>query len=1017
MKRKIHICLAAILFAFAGYAAHAQDKMMVSGTVTDENNEPMIGVSVAVQGATMGAATDLDGKFTLSVVAGAELKFTYVGYVPVTAKARAGMEVKMEPDATTLDEITVVGIGYGTARRSDLTGAISSVKAKDLKQGMINNPMQMMQGKVSGLVVVQQGGKPDDNPTVRLRGGSSLKGDNTPLYVIDGIVGADIRSVSPGDIESMDVLKDASAAAIYGSRGANGVILVTTRKGETGKISYNGYVGVEMPKLMDLLTADEWRTEVARRYNEGTPIANAVGYGGNTDWQRELTRNSISHQHNLSYGAVGKTNGMHASLVFLDKQGIVQYNDMQRVLGNVSAFQTGLNGKLRVELLLNARADQGRNQDYNMGSMYKNPTIPLRDENGDLIRWLPDATGGSPWENPLVGIERGKDNNEYTDKALLGFAKAELEIVKGLKATGEASYEYRNHLHAEFNPLVDDWQGVFSGHNDAKRKYEETLIRQGRTFLTYEYQKNEHRGMLMGGYEYMDEIKQYFEAKTGELEIPEFKWNNLGTGNKKYFEVGSGKERYKLISFFGRLSYTYNNRYSLNATLRRDGSTKFGANNKWGMFPSAAVSWRISEENFMAGLRETISNAKLRVSYGITGNQNGIDPYQTLTLVSRSGGRYYDKASGEWRQAYTVTQNPNPDLKWESTEEINIGLDVSLFNRLNITLEGYRKMTYDLLNEVEVPTPPYLTPKMWANVGNLSNTGVELTVSADILRHKDYGLSASLTMAHNDRVLQKLSNNLFSSKSISAGRLKGLQGLDVSDTQELREGDKIGTFYGPLCEGIATEDIPVYDDETGHLLYTIEKGEFIVPRNKNGSLIDMTTKTHWVNLGNMQPLMTMGFSLNGSWRNFDLTLSTWGAFGQKIMNAHAMNTVGNGVVMNGGNNVTRQWLDYGFSNTSKRMVANYYSSFWIEDGSYLRLQNVIIGYTIPDKFLKSSGLQRLRVYIEGDNLLTLTKYTGLDPEVSTEDILSTDAKSRAGIDWGNSYPKARAFSAGINVSF
>ena len=681
------------------------------------------------------------------------------------------MEVQMEPDANKLDEVTIVAVGYGTARRSDLTGAISSVKAKDLKQGMINNPMQMLQGKVSGLVVVQQGGEPNGSPSVRLRGGSSLTGDNTPLYVIDGIVGADIRSVSPNDIESMDVLKDASAAAIYGSRGANGVILVTTKKGSSGQISYNGYAGMEMPKLLDMLSADEWRAEVQRRYNEGNPITNAIGYGGNTDWQRELTRNAISHSHNVSYGTAGKNNGMHASLTYLDKQGIVHYSDLQRMLGNVSAFQTGLNDKLRVELLLNVRADKGRNRGYDMGAMYKNPTIPLRDENGELIRWLPSSTGGDPWENPLVGIERGKNQNENTDKAVLGFGKVELEIVEGLKATSEASYEYLNNVSAWFNPVVDNYQGIYSGHNSAGRGYSETLIRQSRAFLTYDYHKDQHRGQLMGGYEYMDNIKQNFDASTGELEIPEFTWNDLGAGNKQYYGVGSGKSRYKLISFFGRLSYTYNNRYSLNATLRRDGSTKFGANNKWGIFPSAAVSWRISEESFMAGLRETVSSAKLRVSYGVTGNQNGISPYQTLTLVGKSGGKYYDKDTDSWPQSYAVNQNPNPYLRWESTEEINIGLDVSLFNRLNITLEGYRKNTYDLLNSVQVPMPPYLTPTLYANVGDLSNTGVELTIGADILKHKDYSLSASLTMAHNDRVMQKLSNDLYTIASIEKGSL------------------------------------------------------------------------------------------------------------------------------------------------------------------------------------------------------------------------------------------------------
>jgi len=416
-------------------------------------------------------------------------------------------------------------------------------------------------------------------------------------------------------------------------------------------------------------------------------------------------------------------------------------------------------------------------------------------------------------------------------------------------------------------------------------------------------------------------------------------------------------------------------------------------------------------------MKDYISNLKLRVGWGVTGNQSGIDPYTSLMTMGPSGsGRYYDRDTDTWPYSYTVTRNANPDLKWESTEQTNIGVDISLFNRFNVTVDYYYKLTSDLLYTYQVPNPPYLYGEMLANVGDLSNRGVEITIGAEILKEKEYSLNADFTVAHNKMVVERLSNDAFKTSVVQKGSVWGMPGMDFPGTQRLEEGSPVGTFYGPRCDGIATEDMDVYDGDK--LLYTIKKGEFLVPRTKTGSYAGSgdAAREEWENLGSVQPAVTLGFALNGSWRDFDFTLSTYGMFGQKVLNAYAMCYTGNGTAMNGGANVTKEWVAYGFSNTSNKMKVNYYSSYWIEDASYLRLQNAIIGYTLPKKWAKALWIQKLRVYVEGDNLLTFTGYSGLDPEMTVSTNSLSEGDRANGIDWGT-YPVAKCFTVGVNLTF
>jgi TonB-linked SusC/RagA family outer membrane protein len=946
---------------------HAQqpETIQVKGIVLDESDQPLTGATIVVEGTTNGTVADIDGNFAIDCPKGGTLSISFMGYkgqqVIVTSADR--LKITLEEDVVALEEAIIVAVGYGTMRKSDVTGAITSVSSDNLKKGIVSSSEQLLQGKVAGLTVIQGSGDPASMSSLRLRGGTSLKAGNSPLIVVDGIPGVDFNSVQPSEIVSIDILKDASAAAIYGSRGANGVIIVTTNRTDKGTTAdYSGYVAFgTVANHLDLLSADQWRAYV--RENN---LLNATDYGANTDWQKEVEQTSVSHSHALSLSNAGEKGGYRISLNYFYNDGIIKKSHLDRFGGSVSAFQNIWKDRLKIEAGIHSNFENWTPTDnaiferaYNL-----NPTIPVFDENGEFTE-IP----GTAYENPVeINTNRTADNTRHR---FLGFAKADLDIVKGLKGVANFSYEYNSSQYNFYRPSYSFWGRTVKG--DAVKGLADLRNKQLETYLNYNTTfASDHNFGLMAGYSYLNSTYDGLKAKNRGFDTDLFLYNSLHSGlNLQSGDDSSYKGKAVLVSFFGRLNYSYKGRYMLTATLRRDGSSRFGANNKWGWFPSASIAWRISDESFLRGLTHWVSNVKLRVGYGVTGNQDGIGEYKSLSIMGSGADKYYDAASDSWKQGYVPTQNPNPDLKWESTSQLNAGLDFTLLNRVFGTLDVYNKYTSDLLYVYNVPQPPNLYPTTLANVGDLSNKGVELTLNANILNKADFSWDMNLALAHNKQKIEKLSNNAYHTESVQTGDLHNLRGMSNQFAEVIMEGYPVGTFWGPKCLGVDTSGLFVFENE--------DSAQY---------------------LGNVQPTLSFGLGTTLSYWRFDLDISTYGMIGQKVLNATAMSMADPTRMPIA--NVTDEYLNSGLKDEPT------YCSYWIEDASFFRLQSVTLGYKIKAARL---GLEKIRLYVTGENLFVITGYSGIDPEISI------DGLDKPGMDMFNYYPKPRTLIVGLNISF
>ena len=980
MKKYIFSLLTALTMLCQGVSAQ---NITASGTVTDATHEPLIGATVKVAGEAQGAITDIDGNFELQCKQGAQLEISYVGYLTQTVKAGNGMRIVLQEDAKTLDEAVVVGVGYGTMRKSDLTGAIATVNAKDMKKGVITSTEQLLQGKIAGLSVVQASGSPENGASLRLRGGTSLSASNGPLVVVDGIAGVDFNSVQPNEIVSIDVLKDASAAAIYGSRGANGVIIVTTNRQasdvEAKTIEYNGYVAIaKVANKLYILSADQWRGYV--RENN---IGNAQDYGANTDWQDELLRTAVSHSHNIAFSNTKRTNGYRASFTYQNTQGVVERNNMNRLAGSLSAYQTGLNGRLRLDEGINANFDSWHPVDTRIFErmINLNPTFPVYNPDGSYAQ-----LGGTNTENPVeINNNRTEDRKRHR---FLGYLKAELDIIDGLKGVVNTSYEYNETYGGIYKPTTAQMEGA-SLKGWGQRTFGEYTNRQLETYLTYDKKFAEaHHINVMAGYSYLDTTAEGFGATRSGFTTDFFGYNNLGAGtNAQLGDVYSYKNSQKLISFFGRVNYNFLGRYMLTATLRHDGSSVFGDNNKWGTFPSVSLAWRASDEAFLKDV-SWLDNLKLRAGFGVTGNQSGIAAYNSLAVLSPSGAAYFDGT--EWKNSYVQTRNVNPDLKWESTQQWNVGIDFGLIQKLRGTLELYYKKTTDLLWTYPVPQPPYIVGTMLANAGDMVNKGIEFTLGYNIVRSKDFTLDANMSLAYNHQEITKLNSGIYqlSDKGVQAGSLHNIRGLSGIYSQYVREGYPAGSFFGPHCTGID------------------ENGNYILDTDDEGNVVE-----HY--LGSAQPKWNLGLAINATYKDFDLNISGYGMFGQKVLNATRMQ------LFDATRLPSQNTLDDFVGSGIKGGLV--YSDYFIERGDFFRLQNITLGYTIPKT--KKFGFEKIRVYFTAENLFCITGYDGTDPEVYIPDnVLQGPGIDRmiSDNDTGNGAtysPRPRTFSLGLNLSF
>lgn len=800
---------------------------------------------------------------------------------------------------------------------------------------------------------------------MRLRGTTSLLGGNAPLVVIDGVPGASMNIVAPQDIESISVLKDASAAAIYGARSANGVIIITTKKGKEGRaaISYDGYFGVEqIANNLDMLSADEWRQYVKENNLD------AVDYGGNTAWHKEIFRTGYSQNHNLSLTGGSKETHYRASVNFLDQKGIVLKNDLQRINSSFSLEQTALNNKLTVRMNANTTLEKWHDipdktvytYSYNL-----NPTIPIYDEDGGYKEVL-----GHAYYNPIAVLNQL--TSEKKRNYFQGRVQADYKIIPSLTASINGSLSRDNYLDGFYAPRASKPGEAEKGR--AKRSTSENTSDLLEANLTYDETFGRHKVNAIVGYSYQDFSKESFSAQNRNFATDLFSYHNLGAGNKlQPDDVMSNKEANRLISFYGRATYSFHNKYTATATVRRDGSSRFGKNNRWGIFPSGSLAWRLSEETFMDNL-SFVDDLKLRVSYGITGNQD-IPNYRTMALYGTYG---YYFSNGEFFTQYAPSQNPNPDLKWEQTAQLNIGLDYYLWGgKLRGSIEYYNKQTSNLLYDYPVPSPPYQFGSMIANVGKVSNKGVEIVIESTPIRNKNFTWDISFNFSKNKNRVESLSNDEFQREEVYTGAasISGLQ----ETSQILKAGFPLGTFFGAKYIG---------QDENGIFQYAdiSDDGKFVYADDRT-------------DIGCAQPDFTLNLTNSFAYKNFTLSFLLRGVFGNDVLNGSALYL--NDINRMPGNNVLTSALGI----AKQKLV---YSSYYIEDGSFVRLDNLQLGYnfTLGEK----SKVKKLRLYLTGNNLFVITKYKGIDPEVPQDGIVF-------GIDAQNYYPKTRSFTAGVNISF
>jgi iron complex outermembrane receptor protein len=980
-----------IFMLFLSAGMFAQGKKLVTGTVYDNTGTVLPGASVLETGTRNAATTDFDGKFTIEVAVGGSIEVSFIGSttqkVQITAST-SKLEVRLQNDGYQLNEVQVVSVGYGTQKKSDLTGAISTVTADNLVKGTISSTEQVLQGKVAGLNIIRPSGDPAAGASIRLRGGTSLTASNSPLIVVDGIAGVDINVVQPSDIKSVDVLKDASATAIYGSRGANGVIIITTKAGTKGvSVVYNGQSSIGyVTDNLDLLSANQWRG-----YVRDTGNKDAVDFGGNTNWQKAIEQTAISQSHTLSINSGKADSGFRASIAYLNNEGVIKKSGLERISGNVNAYQyLGDNKDVKFDMGLFANIDKWHPIDYRIfeRAYNLNPTIPVYDKNGNFTN-----VNYTLYENPVeILTNRTVDNERHR---LLGYFKTEVKFLNDFQAVANISLEHNAVKGGTYKPTYAIMEGR-SESGYAQRTYGEYTNAQGELYVNYSKVIDKHNISALAGYSYLENIYEGFGAQRSGFVTDAFSYNNLGAGsNYRLGDVYSYKGKSNLVSMYARANYGYDGKYLLTATVRRDGSSRFGENNKWGTFPSASAAWRISNENFMSGTKDWLNSLKLRVGYGVTGNQDGIGEYKSLSILGVGNDSYYDPATGRWSLAYSPTQNPNPDLKWESTRQLNIGVDFSLFDRITGSFEWYQKNTDDLLYTYEVPQPPYLVGTMLANVGEMSNKGVELTLNADIVRGDKFTWNANLTLGHNVQKIEKLSNPTYKTDVIYSGSLHGLSGMSGQYSQIIAEGYPVGTFWGFRNAGL---------DANGKIQYYNAAGDVVA----ENALVD-ADKTA---LGNIQPDLTLGIGMNFTYKNFDLGISGYGMFGQKALNATNM-------MLNDPNrlptyNVPDDFLGSGITSAPK------YSDYWIEDASFFRLQTLSIGYTLPLGFKNS----KLRMYIMGENLAVFTKYKGVDPEIglNAQDginqtgVIDQTGLAGPGIEKFNNYPRPTTISVGLNFT-
>lgn len=982
--RSFLLIVAALLISSAAFAQQTK----VTGKVVDEQNEPVVGATVQVEGTTNGTATNVDGQFTLEVNSGARLRFSYVGFKTLTIKAANGMKVTMQEDANTLNE--VVTIGYGSVKRKDVTTAVSSVSTKDLEKRPIVSALQGMQGMAAGLQISQANGQPGASPTIRVRGTTSLNGSNSPLYVVDGVPVDNVDYLSSDDIDNIQILKDASSAAIYGSRAANGVVIINTKQGKAGvtKIALNAHYAfngvrdnqnslnaAQYKELMDelgvvrlpnnLVDQTDWKKEVYR-------------VGNVQDYQLNITSGNDKLRYFLSGGYTGEDGVIRAS-------NYKRYNVRGNIINDISKWLT-INADVAYSDYTyrgtGIISGTGSNRGGVLASVIETPTYGPVWDPANPRQYYSNYYGVNV-HSPLENIARTKDNKSQYNK-LLASGKAIVTLLPTLKFTSTLAFDRSSGITTNFLDPTE----TLEGRNQHGTGYDSRSTGTIWTFdntINWKKEFGRHSLDMMAGSSWTN--SRWSQSYISGSYYADADIKTLNAANKiSWTGTGSTASEWAILSFFGRLQYNYNDTYLFTANLRADGSSKLAPGHRWGYFPSFSAAWRISQEKFMKNV-SWIDDLKLRGGWGQTGNQSGLGDYSYLALYKINRIQWFG-TSGDANAVPTRTKSilSNPELTWETTSQTNIGLDLTLLNnRLTFYVDYYYKLTHDLLMNMTLPTGGAEANTMVFNGGEIENRGWELAVSSKNLTGK-LSWNTDFNISFNRNKLKSLKLTKVYPAAITTDHVHDYV---VRNTP----GRPLGSFYGYIADGV--------NRETGELNYR---------DINNDGIISANDRTY---IGDPNPDFTFGMTNTFAWKGLSLSVLLQGSYGNDIYNVSRMDNEGMFDGRNQSTTVLRRWRIPGqITDVPKAGFDQRNSTYYIEDGSYLRVKSVTLSYDVPALALRKMHLTRLMPYISFTNLLTWTGYKGRDPEVNQYG----DSGTVQGLDWGT-YPLSRSFVMGLKVEF
>ena len=967
-----------MLLAVVFFALDVSAQTTINGHVKDDTGEGVIGASVIVKGTSNGTVTDFDGNFQLKCDEGVTLVVSYIGFNPQEVKAKDGLDITLSEDVAQLNEVVVVG--YGSMAKKEISSSVVQISKDQFNQGAASDPMALIAGKVTGLnVSATADANPNAMTDIQVRGAGSLTASNGPLVVIDGIAGGDLRNIATQDVESITVLKDAGSAAIYGTRGANGVILVTTKKGSgtagVTNVTYDSYIALNIAKPKpDILTTEEFRR--SRRGND---------YGGDTDWWDEITR-PVSYNLNqyVSIDSSTKNGFFGASLNYKKGNGLDIVSGREEYGGRFVMEQRLLNNFLQINSSLSARKvhEKWGNDGLFDTALTMNPTIPVKNPNGTYFQ----PKSPTDIHNPVNDL---KENVSEGDRVyLLGNADVKLNLLQTEQHVLNTSLSYAlqyNDLKDNFYTPTTSSESFWNGYaGRARVNYQKWWTNRLEWLINYTLTLQKHQVKAVLGYSWERSKWEQSGNENKDFVYDNMSWYGIGEGTaikEGKASLWGGSSESTLIGFFGRINYNFNDILYASASLRHEGSTKFGTNTKWGNFPSVSLAWEVTNTPFASSLSETFQSLKPRISYGVTGRSD-FDAYRSLATYNTRSAYYINN---QWINGYAPSLNANPDLAWEKSTAFNVGIDfVTLQSRLRGSVEFYDRRSKDLLYNYTAPQPPFIYNSILVNVGTTKNTGVEVSLDFDVLAKKDLKWTTGINWSTGSTKLTKLSSDVYKAAYLDLYQKPGVGTSEYFFRVE--EGGKIGQFYGYEHAGV---------DETGQLLVYDNEGVA-----RPAAQADPSWKH---NIGNGAPKHFLSWSNSFSYKNWDLSMLFRSALDYKIFN---MRKYGMGLKGCGTDNVLRTaYTEYNDVNSGGGVISTYF----LENGSYFKLDNVTLGYNFIPK--KREILESLRVYLTAKNLFTLTSYKGNDPSIVTSTGITP------GIDSNSAYPQATNLTLGVTLRF